>query len=130
MVEVHLDTDVLIDLIERKPLNEIISLMERYDFKISAVVFFEFMVGVYRTGRTYLKPLILNYIEVLPITREIADKSAEIEAELMKRGEPIDARDLMIASTAIVREAMLWTNNLKHFQRLKSYGLKLFNSRV
>jgi len=124
MVEVHLDTDALIDLLEKEPLSKIIELAVRYDLKISAVVYFEFMVGAYRVKRLDLRTLVNKYFEVLPVTREVADKAARIESELMEKGELLEARDLIIAATAITRNAMLLTRNKKHYQRLKKYGLK------
>ncbi|RLE92470.1 MAG: hypothetical protein DRJ46_00830 [Thermoprotei archaeon] len=124
MVEVHLDTDALIDLLEKEPLSKIIELAVRYDLKISAVVYFEFMVGAYRVKRLDLRTLVNKYFEVLPVTREVADKAARIESELMEKGELLEARDLIIAATAITRKAMLLTRNKKHYQRLKKYGLK------
>jgi len=124
MVEVHLDTVALIDLLEKEPLSKIIELAVRYDLKISAVVYFEFMVGAYRVKRLDLRTLVNKYFEVLPVTREVADKAARIESELMEKGELLEARDLIIAATAITRNAMLLTRNKKHYQRLKKYGLK------
>lgn len=124
MVEVHLDTDALIDLLEKEPLSKIIELAVRYELKISAVVYFEFMVGAYRVKRLDLRTLVNKYFEVLPVTREVADKAARIESELMEKGELLEARDLIIAATAITRNAMLLTRNKKHYQRLKKYGLK------
>ncbi len=124
MVEVHLDTDALIDLLEKEPISKIIELAVRYELKISAVVYFEFMVGAYRVKRLDLRTLVNKYFEVLPVTREVADKAARIESELMEKGELLEARDLIIAATAITRNAMLLTRNKKHYQRLKKYGLK------
>ena len=124
MVEVHLDTDALIDLLEKEPLSKVIELAVRYELKISAVVYFEFMVGAYRVKRLDLRTLVNKYFEVLPVTREVADKAARIESELMEKGELLEARDLIIAATAITRNAMLLTRNKKHYQRLKKYGLK------
>ena len=124
MVEVHLDTSVLIDLLEKEPLSKIVELAVRYDLKISAVVYFEFMIGAYRVNRSDLRGLVNEYFDVLPVTREVADKAAYIESELMERGELLEARDVIIAATAITRNAMLLTKNKKHYQRLTRYGLK------
>ena len=74
--------------------------------------------------RLDLRTLVNKYFEVLPVTREVADKAARIESELMEKGELLEARDLIIAATAITRNAMLLTRNKKHYQGLKKYGLK------
>ncbi len=130
MNEVHLDTDVLIDLLEKGDPKKIISLMEKYDLKICAVVYFEFMTGAYKTDQGYLKNLLKKYFGVLPISIEAADCAAKIEADLMNRGDALDPRDAIIAATAIQRGAFLWARNKKHFERLKRYGLKLIELEI
>jgi len=44
---------------------------------------------------------------------------------LKRSGELIEDADLLIAATAIVKGYTLWTKNLKHFERLEKFGLKL-----
>ncbi|ADT85057.1 hypothetical protein TERMP_02083 [Thermococcus barophilus MP] len=45
----------------------------------------------------------------------------------MKRnGELIEDADLLIAATAIAKGYTLWTRNIKHFERLEKFGLRLF----
>jgi len=126
MGEIHLDTDILIDLLERYDVQNIMDLLLNYNIKLSSIVYYEFCIGVYRTGREYLKKLIDKYFDVIPLSREIADKAAEIQAKLMSSGELIDHRDLIIGVTAIVNNAQLWTKNIKHFKRLEEYGLRIF----
>jgi hypothetical protein len=129
MGEIHLDTDILIDLLEKYDKQLIIDLLLSYDLKISSIVYYEFCIGIYRTGMKYLKSFINKYFEVIPFSREIADKTAEIQAELMDRGMLMDHRDIIIGVTAILSNAQLWTKNIKHFKRLEEYGLKIFKKR-
>ena len=130
MGEINLDTNILIDLIERKPIDKIIALASKYDLKISIIVYFEFMVGAYKIKKSQLKNIILKYIEPIPITIEIADLAAKVEAKLIDEGMMLDPRDILIASTAIIRNARLWTKNKSHFERLKSFGLKFFENQI
>jgi tRNA(fMet)-specific endonuclease VapC len=48
-----------------------------------------------------------------------------VRADLERQGQPIGANDLWIAAQALVVEAVLVTDNLREFQRVK--GLKLEN---
>ena len=130
MGEIHLDTDVLIDLIERYDLEYIERLMVRHELKISSIVYYEFCIGVYRVGKIYLKNIIENYLEIIPFSGDIADKAAEIQAQLMREGKPMDHRDIIIGVTAIMNNAELWTKNLKHFERLREYGLKVYRPKT
>ncbi|MEM2135626.1 MAG: type II toxin-antitoxin system VapC family toxin [Candidatus Jordarchaeaceae archaeon] len=126
MGKIHLDTDVLIELIEKTPIEKILATALDHELKISPIVFFEFMVGAYRTNRHDLKSLLLKHLVLTSLTPEIADKAASIEAELMNKGTPLDPRDIIIAAAAIVDNASLWTRNTKHYNRLTEYGLKLW----
>lgn len=45
---------------------------------------------------------------------------------LKRNGELIEDADLLIAATAIAKGYVLWTGNVKHFEHLEKFGLKLF----
>ncbi|ALM76376.1 ribonuclease VapC1 [Thermococcus barophilus] len=45
---------------------------------------------------------------------------------LKRNGELIEDADLLIAATAIAKGYTLWTRNIKHFERLEKFGLRLF----
>jgi len=120
-----IDTNILIKLLEKVPLDKLEELVAQYDVYISGIVAFEFLVGVYRTGKTELKELLEKYFAIVPLTYDIIVKSAEIEAELMKQGKMLEPRDILIGATAIVLGIPLWTENIEDFKRLERYGLKL-----
>ena len=67
----------------------------------------------------------INQIENINITKEIGIKTAEILKELKKKGLLVEFRDVFIASACIINNIELLTNNRKHFERIKSFGLKL-----
>ena len=52
--------------------------------------------------------------EILPITLTVAEKFAEIEVKLRKKGKPIPVNDMWVAALALVRGAVLITND-EHF---------------
>ncbi|RLE73770.1 MAG: type II toxin-antitoxin system VapC family toxin [Thermoprotei archaeon] len=120
-----IDTNILIKLLEKVPLDKLEELVAQYDVYISGIVAFEFLVGVYRTGKIELKELLEKYFAIVPLTYDIIVKSAEIEAELMKQGKMLEPRDILIGATAIVLGIPLWTENIEDFKRLERYGLKL-----
>lgn len=125
MGKIMIDTNILIKLLEKVPLDKLEELVAQYDVYISGIVAFEFLVGVYRTGKTELKELLEKYFAIVPLTYDIIVKSAEIEAELMKQGKMLEPRDILIGATAIVLGIPLWTENIEDFKRLERYGLKL-----
>jgi predicted nucleic acid-binding protein len=126
MGKIHLDTNVLIELLQKTPVEKLLATALDNELKISPIVFFEFMVGVYRINRHDLKPLLLKHFILTTLTPEIADKAASIEAELMDKGTPLDPRDIIIGVAAIVDNASLWTRNTKHYNRLTEYGLTIW----
>ena len=56
--------------------------------------------------------------------------AARILKELQRTGREIEFRDIMIASICITNNIPLLTKNLKHFNRLKEHGLKLYEEKV
>lgn len=61
----------------------------------------------------------------LPFDREAALLSAKIEAGLEKASEPVRQADTMIAAVTVRAGARLHTYNLRHFERMKRFGLRL-----
>jgi tRNA(fMet)-specific endonuclease VapC len=61
----------------------------------------------------------------LPLTDEIVERSAEVYADLYRRGELISEGDMLIAGTALVHNLVVVTNNEKHFNRIS--GLQIDN---
>jgi len=89
---------------------------------------FEIYTGLYRmseSSKTKLKKRteeleqLLARMEVLPFDRTASIESAKILSTLMDKGEPIGARDVMIAGTALARGiTRLLTRNVKEYQRI------------
>jgi tRNA(fMet)-specific endonuclease VapC len=61
----------------------------------------------------------LKIITLLPWEAEAADFHAEIRHQLKTAGTPIGDMDMLIAAHAIAADAVLVTNNLRHFKRIK-----------
>ena len=89
---------------------------------ISAITMAELEYGVYKS----LKPsqnqialvTFLARIKILPFDTDSAIEYGKIRSALNKRGEPIGANDLLIASTAKAKGLTLITNNVREFARV------------
>ena len=64
-------------------------------------------------------------LAIIPLGKEIVELFGMHKAKLEKAGTPLDDFDLIIASTALVHNLLLVTNNVKHFRKVQ--GLKITN---
>ncbi len=126
-----LDTNICIYIIKKKPARVIeqFKINKPGDIAISSISISELNFGVKKSSEPeinkialveFLQPLI-----VMDYTKEDADSYGKIRAELEKKGTPIGAMDLLIASQAINRGLILVTNNESEFKRVK--GIKIEN---
>ncbi len=98
---------------------------------MSAVTFAELTYGVQasaaakrKQNQSVLASLVLH-LAVLDWPQDAAKHYAEIRADLKKRGAQLGAADLMIAAHARAMGAIVVTNNVKDFERVK--GLEVEN---
>ena len=66
-----------------------------------------------------------HFISPLPLPTDVADYYGKIRNTLARKGTPIENSGLWIAAHALSAEAILITNNLKEFSRVK--GLRCEN---
>jgi tRNA(fMet)-specific endonuclease VapC len=98
---------------------------------MSAVTFAELTYGVQAsaTAKRKQNQAILDslalHLAVLDWPQDAAKHYAEIRADLKKRGSQLGAADLMIAAHARAMGAIIVTNNVKDFGRVK--GLEVEN---
>ena len=123
-----LDTCICVDYLHAK--NEKLLRKVRscsHDVEISAIVAAELLHGAYHSKRieenmrTTIE-LISNF-DVVPFGEAEADAYGRILDSLERKGQVICSNDIMIAATALVRNAVLVTNNTREFSRID--GLKL-----
>lgn len=97
------------------------------DIKISSVVKGELLLGAFKsqTREQTAKKVekFLRPFDVLDFSGGMAYDYAEIRAVLEKSGNPIGANDLLIAATALNKNAVLVTHNTDEFSRVQ--GLKI-----
>jgi tRNA(fMet)-specific endonuclease VapC len=79
--------------------------------------------GGHRHAREKYLQLLINLLPVIPYTEQTAYHHARLWAQLESAGEMIGPYDLIVASTALERDAQLATFNKKHFAKVP--GLKV-----
>jgi len=95
---------------------------------LSVVTYYEVLNGLYfkdAKNQTAQFEKFVKLNQILPLTNEIAKKSAKIYADLRKKGQIVGHNDVLIAGTAIINDLTLITNNVSHFSRMS--GLDVDN---
>lgn len=119
-----LDTTFLIDVLNGEPDAERrrIELDERGDASASAVSVFELAEGAYLSDRTdeELQAIVefLSRLRVVPVDGEVALLAGELSAELIGRGERVEAEDVLVGATALQADTAVLTRNVDHFDRI------------
>ena len=118
-----LDTNICIYLINER--DE--TLRERFEANagricISSITYAELCYGVTHSARVAQNARELDAfqldLDILPFDRDAGKHYGEIRHALVKRGRPIGANDLLIASHARSADATLVTNNTGEFGRV------------
>lgn len=111
---------VLLDRIQAVPLKQ--------QF-MSVITLAELLYGVQVSSKKKMNregvDVLVRHVSVLDWTNEAAEHYAEIRADLKKKGQLIGSNDLLIAAHARSAGAIIVTNNVKDFCRVK--GLRLEN---
>lgn len=126
--KVILDTSVLVDFIRNNQdaVSFVKSLSEKYDICTTDINIFELYYGAYLSKQTdknlaAVKGLI-NTTLVFSTTIESMEISAKILADLDKKGQKIEIKDVLIAGICLVNTCPVATQNKKHFERM---GVKI-----
>jgi predicted nucleic acid-binding protein len=123
------DSDWIIDHLAGR--REAVALLERLaedGFGISLITYVEVYEGILGgrdpvASERLLKTLLAE-MPVWSITRAIGRRAAATRNLLRAQGLPLPLTDVLIASTAIHRNLILVTRNLRHYQRIPD--LKLY----
>ncbi len=119
-----LDTDVLSEFLRgnhnvKSRVDE--HLKEFGYINLSIISYYEILNGLlYKDARKQL-PLFETFVEqnkVIPLTIRTVSISANIQADLRRKGLVIGHTDTLIAGIAIANEMQLITNNTMHFSRV------------
>ncbi len=128
-----LDTNILSDLLKNpdgKVARKIASLSadERKSLATSIIVAAELRYGATKSGSSALATRVdqlLRAIEILPLRPDADEHYGAIRTQLEKTGNIIGANDLLIAAHVLALDAILVTDNVREFKRVK--GLRVEN---
>ena len=121
-----LDTNVMIEIFDKKSKKGevILEKLEGYNVSTTSLNLHEIAYGFNKIGKKL--PDEIKFLRVFEFTPQDALLSAEIESKLEKAGNIVGRFDTMIASVCINRSAQLATFNKRHFEKIRGFGLKLF----
>lgn len=130
MLKYMLDTNIVIYIIKRRPLNVLETFNQRSgQLCISSITLAELHHGVEKSEQVSRNLAVLedftSRLEVLPYPAEAAAQYGDIRADLERKGEVIGVNDLHIAGHARSEGFVLVTNNEKEFARVA--GLRVEN---
>jgi len=94
----------------------------RHDLAVSSITPAELQVYKLRTRSSVVGKLIGLFLAEVPIIAfdaRIAKIAEGITTSLMAEGNPIGFADIAIAATALNIDAVLVSNNLRHFDRIQ-----------
>ena len=124
VIRYMLDTDACIALIKDRPVSmrSRLSLLTPEEVGISSIVAAELWFGVANSQKkkkneSALKDF-LEFVTLLDWPCEASPLYGQIRAQLQKKGTPIGAMDLLIASHALFINTVLVTNNTREFERV------------
>lgn len=128
-----LDTNILSDLLKNptgRVAQKITSLPpeESNSLATSIIVAAELRYGVAKSGSSILAGRVdqlLDALDVLPLEPKADHQYGMIRSQLEKTGAIIGANDLLIAAHALSIDAVLVTDNVREFKRVK--GLRVEN---
>ncbi len=123
-----LDSDILIYFLKgKKEVIEKVLSLQNDELYITIINYTELLYGIYNSNKiSQNKEKILpflNNFKILQFDKNASEIFAKLKTKLKKQGKIIADMDIMIASIAISNKATLYTNNLKHFNRVD--GLKI-----
>ena len=114
MKKVLVDTDVLIEFLRGNPkAKEFLSTLIRdSDIFCSVITVAEIGSGI-RAGEEERTRELLDSLEVLDITRSVAEKAGDYKRTI--RSHALELDDCLVAATAAAAGAALATGNAKHY---------------
>ena len=114
-----LDTSVIVEIdrgIDQKKMEHLLSLSPHI---VSSATVMEISTGFFRSDRDTLKlEEFISPLTVVPIDQKVARKAGKIAANLIDEGKRIEINDLYIASTALLHEETVLTENVEHYERI------------
>ena len=126
-----IDTDILSEFLRgnAKVIAKVDEHLKEFGFiSLSIITYYEILNGLlYKDARKQMAKFeeFIELNKVVPLTIRTVKISANIQADLRKKGTQIGHTDTLIAGVAMASELQLVTNNVEHFKRIK--GLEITN---
>lgn len=126
-----LDTDILSEFLRGniKVIKKVDEHLNQFGYvNLSIITYYEILNGLlYKDARKQMERFeeFINLNKIIPLTIKTVKISANIQADLRKKGSEIGHTDTLIAGIAMANEFQLITNNIAHFKRIK--GIELAN---
>ena len=128
MRSVLLDTNVLSELVRQRPEPRVVAYVKSQpNALVSVLTLHELAYGAARVDdearRTALEGWLAGIrgrfaASVVAVDAAIAERAGRIRAEADRRGRGCDVLDVLIAATALERDALVATRNVRHFETL------------
>lgn len=129
MLKYLLDTNIVIYVIKRKPLEALKVFNKNANrMAISAITLAELIYGAEKSTQveTNLNVIedFISHLEVLPYDIVATQHYGQIKAFLERAGQPIGVNDIHIAAHARSHGLTLVTNNMSEFKRVPNLALE------
>ena len=117
-----LDSDVLIGILKNDKRATGLLASADANYFTTAINAFEIWEG--RTNKEQTE-IFLSKMTIVPLDSSSAKRAADMHREMKSAGNALDIKDLMIGAICIENSLSIATFNIKHFERLKKFGLKI-----
>ena len=128
-----LDTDISSYIMRQQPLSVLTTLQAQVEagneIGISAITYAELLLGAKRSGNPdkhlhLIAELKERLHHVHPWNAFAAEQFADLQTYLYSQGTPIGANDTLIAAHALSLQAIMVTNNTRHFDKVPNLVLE------
>ena len=123
-----LDTNILVHFLRGR--DEEAKFIQEFEehgrITTTIITMFELYFGAYLTGKeenVHQVEELEKRMEILPLKKDTVKIAGKILAELQKKGEDIEFRDLFIGCIAREEHIPLKTYNIKHFKNIPGIAL-------
>lgn len=129
MIKYLLDTNIVIYIIKRRPIEVLATFNENVArMAISVITLAELQHGAEKSSKAAANLAVVedfcSRLMVLPYTPKAAQHYGQIRSALEKKGEPIGVNDLHIAAHARSEGLILVTNNEKEFAKVPALQIE------
>ncbi|MBE2232916.1 MAG: type II toxin-antitoxin system VapC family toxin [Anaerolinea sp.] len=117
MADLLLDTNVLIRHLRQRArsFGFLLQWGQNDNLYISVITRSEILAGM-RPDENVITLELLNALDSLPVTEQIADRAGRIIYQLARRGIQLSFPDALIAATALEHQLTVVTTNVAHFK--------------